>query len=375
MNGADQETYLGLSGSQIRAIVQIVDGTDPNGGQCSGAFVNEAWVVTAKHCLAISLPKIVVKGDAQIPSATFPVVRHAAHPTEDMALLQVDFAAGGAGEEPGHAGPTQADAPRPLDDAGPPTADAADASIEMESGSGDPRPAIDGGPPGVSPFEVARPAAFSVALGDLVEMAGFGITLSSRSQSLEFLVEPVTEIDAERITVDGFGESGACNGDSGGPLLVRDTDGRAVVLGVLSVGSGTCVDHDRYVRLDALRDWIESVVGPYVRREQECGTIGAQGRCLYGSAMWCSGAKLVVEACAAVARCGWDVAQSGFRCVLPSADRCDGVDSVGACVSGTAEWCNGGVLQRQSCQPCSSCRVEGRTGRPICSGVSDAGRG
>lgn len=78
------------------------------------------------------------------------------------------------------------------------------------------------------------------------------------SGKLTYVAEPVTEVEPESITVDGFGQSGACIGDSGGPLLDLSAE-RAEVVGVLEEGSATCHDWDRYVRLDGLHDWLDAV--------------------------------------------------------------------------------------------------------------------
>jgi secreted trypsin-like serine protease len=59
--------------------------------------------------------------------------------------------------------------------------------------------------------------------------------------------------------VDGEGRTGACAGDSGGPLLVADSSGQARVAGVLDRGSADCLGLDLYTRIDALADWIERV--------------------------------------------------------------------------------------------------------------------
>jgi hypothetical protein len=137
------------------------------------------------------------------------------------------------------------------------------------------------------------------------------------------------------------------------------------VLGVLSDGSASCMGEDVYVRVDALQSWIESIAGT-ASQDSDCGTITAEGRCFYGSAVWCRGTQLAATPCGATMQCGWDSAQGGFRCVDPSADPCDGVDAIGACRNGAAMDCNGGVLRKKECGACGACKAEGQTGAPYC---------
>lgn len=95
-------------------------------------------------------------------------------------------------------------------------------------------------------------------VGRLVELAGYGLDENGSSGELSYSVQQVVEVDDEHIIVDGFGERGACFGDSGGPLLAMgDQDGIQIV-GVLSKGEASCVGRDHYTRVDVASSWIVS---------------------------------------------------------------------------------------------------------------------
>lgn len=277
-NGSSAETYLGLAPSEIQAIVEVVEGGRPDGALCTGAFVAPEWVVTARHCLQIPSAEVVVHDGESGRTVELPIADRIGHPTEDLALLRLDM------------GWSSTDVP-PLEP--------------------------------LEPLGLADAEGPTLAVGDSVEIAGYGLTESGTDRALGFLAEPIVELDERIFTVSGNGASGACVGDSGGPLLVRGEGGRVVIAGVLSSGSASCRKDDHYVRVDALRDWIQEIAGTYVTQRPSCGTIATAGRCLYGQALWCEAGELSAERCAGGQRCGWDRAASGYRCVDSDAEpRC-----------------------------------------------------
>jgi hypothetical protein len=116
--------------------------------------------------------------------------------------------------------------------------------------------------PNTSPNTKPIPALADpdIAVGDSVTLAGFGENEKGTVGLLRFVQEPVAELDDQTITVDGMGKSGACVGDSGGPLLWLDSVGELYVIGVLSVGSPSCTDIDVYQRIDPkLADEVQSL--------------------------------------------------------------------------------------------------------------------
>jgi hypothetical protein len=90
-----------------------------------------------------------------------------------------------------------------------------------------------------------------------VILAGYGLTEDDQVGVRLFVQEPIKEIASDVVVVDGGGETGACVGDSGGPLLMRDDEGRHRIIGVLSAGSASCLNIDVYQRLEALSAWLE----------------------------------------------------------------------------------------------------------------------
>jgi hypothetical protein len=224
---------------------------------------------------------------------------------------------------------------------------------------------------GVIPIPIPRHELEYVSAGVAVELAGYGLREDQQADELRFLVESITSSTPENITVSGFGRSGACEGDSGGPLLMRSESGELIVVATLSRGSVLCTQTDIYSRVDPseVHAWIESVTAdagapPPDATGYDCGSISEQGRCLYGSALWCDDGLLAAEACAPNT-CGWSASAEAFRCVAPSAP-CAGVDAIGECRDNNALRCINARLERAICDACSPCRVDARTGVPAC---------
>lgn len=320
MYGTNEESYLGIADEQLGAIVQVTDGSGPGGPLCTGVFVTNEWLVTAAHCIQIASPRVVLPAETA-EGLELPVVDRVPHPTEDIALFRVE------GSE------------WTLDH--------------------------------FLPMSVATENGLALAVGSVVDLAGYGLNEDGDTRELRFLSEPIVELDNVSFVVDGFGANGACLGDSGGPLLARDRSGPVLVAGVLTSGSPSCVDRDRYVRLDRVSDWVLDVVGTSPRTEGGCGDISEEGRCLYGSALFCDEETLVAERCAGDTACGWDAIRAGFRCVTAGYDPCHGIDSVGACRYGSAEWCIDGALESEPCGCGRTCRIDGRTGGPRCAEPDD----
>jgi len=175
---------------------------------CSGVMLDDRALLTAGHCLDVApdmSAATVFLGDPLDPAAARATVRAIArHDALDVALLSVDF----------H-GRALASAPIPL-------------------------------------LEGALDDSW---VGATVDLAGYGVGDDGDAGILSFATETIAGLDPDHVVVSGAGESGACVGDSGGPLFATTKDGRVRVLGLLDDGSATCLGQDRYTRVDRLRDW------------------------------------------------------------------------------------------------------------------------
>jgi hypothetical protein len=193
---------LKLAPAESAAIVSLEAGD----GQllCTGTRLADQWVLTAAHCAAAG-PLFV--RCAEIGFA-LPPQTSLSHPELDVMLLR-------------HSAPAEA-------------CDACRASLEPWSGTLD-----------------------NAWIGASVTLAGSGFTEEGSLGELRFVEEPIVEMHPTELWVNGRGRSGACGGDSGGPMLTRDVNGKVRLLGVLDRGSADCVGVDVYTRIDVLGNWIQ----------------------------------------------------------------------------------------------------------------------
>jgi len=315
VNGTS-EPPLPLSAPQLATIGALEGPTGEH--KCSGFLIDERWVLTAGHCGSEgpTMGLVFRTGDEGAP-VRVPVSGYFPHPELDAVLLEL-----------------------------PPSA-----SLQSLN---------------VQPLEFEDALDERLSSGSILTLAGYGNTEDGTNGIRRFVTEPVIGIDATFVTMDGEGTRGACNGDSGGPLLDVHADGTIVVVGLLSEGDASCRGHDRYLRVDLLEAWVASV--RQSRESDPCGSLTWEGICHEGQLpTWCAGDHIRTEVCGPDELCGWSAEQLGFRCVDEALDPCRGAGPLGSCDGDVLLECTSGVLQETDCGACGDhCRVD-ENGRARCS--------
>lgn len=304
--GTDLPTYAPLSAGQQLAIGGWTDG-GPGDTYCSGTLITDQWVLTANHCGITPGQTFCFGPDAQTGTCI------AAAEVHSQPRVMIDGKA------------------TPLDFALVKLAVPAKTKV-----------------PDVIPIPVMK-EPLPPLQGMSIETAGYGATEKNTSGHRLFALEVIDAVGpaddgAELLRVNGMGQRGVCYGDSGGPALVIDSHGDARVAGTLFWGDDSCVDKDRYTRVDVGIEWIELFTGPTPTVDNACGSIDGVGRCSGARAIWCDNAQLQTADCSG--SCGWDGA--GFRCIT-AADPCNGVDRIGTCEGNTARWCENGQPKSRDC--------------------------
>lgn len=117
------------------------------------------------------------------------------------------------------------------------------------------------------PVEVAS-EDFELAKQQSVTLVGYGVTLSRRKNNTGLLREvsvPLQNINKNSKTLNvGAWMKGACAGDSGGPMYVRNKDDQWVVVGVTSAGVEifqTCIGLDNsYTDARPYKEWMRKIL-------------------------------------------------------------------------------------------------------------------
>lgn len=296
ISGAAGSSLLRLSGPQRSAVIKLQSASGQ--GLCTGTLVAKQWVLTAAHCGDLLQGDVTAYArDAGCDVSLGGLRRRVRHPTLDLLLLELG---------------------------------------EVTS---------------VAPVRLNLSAVEVQDLGHaFVELSGYGRTEAGVAGDLRFLVAEVVSFDQTTMSVDAPERSGACFGDSGGPLLQRCEGGAPCILGVLSRGSATCGGRDSYVRVDAARGWLEehvSVAAPNV--PGPCEDVTPRGMCLGARAVYCNDGALVSDRCGSAESCSWSDEAAGYRCGDPVGD-CGNVTQLGACQDEVALSCDAGLLIADDCR-------------------------
>ncbi len=225
---------------------------ESSGGLCSATLISPTWVMTAAHCVD---PAVAGEGLEYLVIFN-PTLRGAPAETQwPVKRVVWDTAFDANNLTNGH-------------DIG---------LVELA------KPA----PANVTPIPYITTTLPSKYQGGKIRLVGYGLDngfdQTGESAGIKRTVEvTLNTIGDKTLAVGAFGST-SCNGDSGGPAMLKLDDGRETVVGVTSYGLIFCIGEGNYTRVDLYTDWIKQYVGGSTCTPQcsgkECGGDGCGGTC------------------------------------------------------------------------------------------------
>ncbi len=196
----------------------------------------------------------------------------------------------------------------------------------------------------VSPLSLPAPGKASLVPGQSARVVGFGDTKDASAPAGQRrqggLV--LTEVEAGAFRA-GPSPAMSCVGDSGGPVLVRDTQGREVLVGVTASGDVACRTEAFNVRVDAL---LEDFIHPFL-----AGRLEPEGPVLPLDSL-CTAACTSDAQCPAGLACESVAGGGAARCLQPALQEGD----YGAVCAGDAQCGAGSVCARLEPEGEDACR-------------------
>jgi hypothetical protein len=121
-------------------------------------------------------------------------------------------------------------------------------------------------PAPMAPLPMNRQALGAENIGQPARYVGYGLSdgvARTGSGIKRETTQAIAEIRRTYIRI-GTNPHSACNGDSGGPLLMKGADGREAIVGVVSFGDDEhCAQSSYFQRLDTQIAWVDEQIARY----------------------------------------------------------------------------------------------------------------